>query len=154
MGNTTLVSNSTKHVNRNSSNSKSTLVSSQQSVTSSKQKKNVSIRLYGIRRNLKSRGLSEKSIELISNSWRQSTNKRNNFIWAKWNFWCNQRDINPMQPACNQLINYLSELAENNYSYNIINAYKAAITQTISVTGNFSFNQNPDTIYERSIFEK
>uniref|UniRef100_A0A8W8JM23 Tyr recombinase domain-containing protein n=1 Tax=Magallana gigas TaxID=29159 RepID=A0A8W8JM23_MAGGI len=59
MGNTTLVSNASKHVNRNSSasasNSKSTSVSSQQSVTSSKQKENVSIRLYGIRRNLKSR---------------------------------------------------------------------------------------------------
>ena len=48
-----------------------------------------------------------------------------------------------MQPTFNQLINYLSELAENNYSYNTINAYKAAITQTLSVSGNFSFHQNP-----------
>lgn len=44
-----------------------------------------------------------------------------------------------MQPACNQLVNYLSELAEKNYSYRIINAYKAAITQTRSVSGIFHF---------------
>lgn len=47
-----------------------------------------------------------------------------------------------MQPACNQLVNYLSELAEKNYSYSTINAYKAAITQTLSVSGNFSFHNN------------
>lgn len=60
-----------------------------------------------------------------------------------------------MQPACNQLINYLSELAENNYSYNTINAYKAAITQTLSVTGNFYFNQNPLLIrFMKGVFLK
>ena len=44
-----------------------------------------------------------------------------------------------MQPTFNQLINHISEPAENNYSYNTINAYEAAITQTLSV----SFHQNP-----------
>lgn len=53
------------------SNSKSTSVNSQQSVTSCEQKENVSIRSYGIRRNRRNRGLSDKSIELISNQWRQ-----------------------------------------------------------------------------------
>jgi hypothetical protein len=62
---------------------------------------------------------------------------------GKWELWCNQWNLNPLQPTCNQLVNYLSELAENNYSYNTINAYKAAITQTLSVSGNFSFHLNP-----------
>lgn len=53
----------TMHYNSiaSASNFKSTLFSSQQSVTSSKQKKK-SIRLYSIRKNLKSKGLTEKFI--------------------------------------------------------------------------------------------
>ena len=147
MGNTTMVSKVIKHVNRDSSSSsydsKSTSISSQQSTTSLEQEKNVPLRLYSVREKLRSTGFSEKSIRFITNSWRPSTNKKYNFVWTKWNFWCNQWNINPMQPTFNQLINYLSELAENNYSYNTINAYKAAITQTLSVSGNFSFHQNP-----------
>lgn len=141
-----MVYNVIKYANRNSSsssyNSKSTSVSSQQSTSPSQQEENVFIRLRSVRNKLKRRAFSEKSVKFISNSWRPRTNRKYNFIWAKWIFWCNQRDIHPMQPACNQLVNYLSELAEKNYSYRTINAYKAAITQTRSVSGNFSFHKN------------
>lgn len=117
-----MVSNVIKYANRNSSsfsyNSKSTLVSSQQSTSPSQQEENASIRLSSVRNKLKSRGFSEKSVNFITYSWRPSTNRKYNLLWAKWNIWCNQRDSNPMQPACN----HLSELAEKNYSYSTINA--------------------------------
>lgn len=50
---------------------------------------------------------------------------------------------NPMQPSCDQIINYLSCLAENDFSYHTFNAHKAAIVQTLSVCSNFSFAQDP-----------
>lgn len=65
------------------------------------------------------------------------------FYLLKVGFRCNQGDINPIQPTSNQFINHLSKFGENNYSYNITNAYEAAITQTLLVNGTFSFNQKP-----------
>lgn len=90
MGNTAMVYNVIKYGNRNSSsssyNSKCTSVSSQQLTSPSQQEENVSIRLRSVRNKLKSRTFSEKSVKFIKNSWRPSTNRKYNLIWAKWNF--------------------------------------------------------------------
>jgi hypothetical protein len=106
-------------------------------------KKKLSLRLSCIREELKSPGLSQASISYITASWRQSTNKKYDFIWRKWKVWCDQRKIDSLRPTCHQIINYLSNLAENKFSYHTINAHKAAIIQTISACGNFSYLQSP-----------
>lgn len=48
-----------------------------------------------------------------------------------------------MQPSSYEIINYLSSLAEKKLSYHTVNAHKAAIIQTISACGNFSYLQSP-----------
>lgn len=48
-----------------------------------------------------------------------------------------------MRPSCDQIINYLSGLAEKDFSYYIINAHKAAFVQTLAVYSNFSFAEDP-----------
>lgn len=48
-----------------------------------------------------------------------------------------------MQPSCYEIINYLAGLAEKKLSYHTVNAHKAAIIQTISVCGHFSYLQSP-----------
>lgn len=157
MRNSILVSKTTRNVNRKSystsSNSRLTATSSQQSIAPLKQKETVSFRMSCVRSKLKSKGLSKKSIKYIANSWRPSTNKKYDFIWNKWVIWCNQRKVNPMRPSCDQIINYLSGLAENDFSYYTINAHKAAIVQTLAVCNNFSFAEDPMIIrFMRGVF--
>lgn len=58
-----------------------------------------------------------------------------------------------MRPSCDQIINYLSGLAENDFSYHTINAHKAAIVQTLAVCNNFSFAEDPMIIrFMRGVF--
>ena len=116
MGDTNLVSKFIANVNSESvptfCYSQPTLITTQQSVSSSKQEKHVSLRLRCIKHQLKNKSLSRKSIQYIKQSWRISTNRKYEFIWDKWHIWCSQREINPMQPTEIDFIQYLSELPD------------------------------------------
>lgn len=88
VGDTSLVSKIIANVNsesvQTSCYSKPTLISTQQSVSSSKQEKHVSLRLRCVKHQLKNKGLSRKSIQYFEKSWRISTNRKYEFIWFKW----------------------------------------------------------------------
>lgn len=58
-----------------------------------------------------------------------------------------------MRSSCDQIINYLSGLAVNDFSYYTINAHKAAIVQTLAVCSKFSFAEDPMIIrFMRGVF--
>ena len=103
--------------------------------------------LQYIRACLKSKGFSEHSVKYITQSWRKSTSKQYDLVWKKWIIWCDQREINQIYPSENEVLDYLSDLAEKGRSYSVINSHKSAIGQTLASCGNNLFLSN--TIFSR-----
>ena len=145
MGYPTLVPNFIKFIDRITKDvtkqTKFTTSSTQQLISSFVQKKFPSHLQY-IRACLKSKGFSEHSVKYITQSWRKSTSKQYDLVWKKWIIWCDQREINQIYPSENEVLDYLSDLAEKGRSYSVINSHKSAIVQTLASCGNNLFLNN------------
>ena len=89
-----------------------------------------------IRENLKGRGLSEVSIDVIMQSWRKSTCQQYGSYLQKWLLFSNQEENDPFNPSTPLVLKYLSKLYEEGKSYSSINTAKSAISSVCGLLKN------------------
>ena len=63
---------------------------------SSNSRTSTSSRLAHLRRSYTAEGLSHKVIEMVSKSWRSSTESAYSLAWRQWDCWCTEQNINPI----------------------------------------------------------
>jgi hypothetical protein len=79
-------------------------------------------RLSYLRRRLAGEGFSEKVQQYYVASVRESTNKQYDSAFQRYVRWCEERNLNPMEPNANQIGGYLIDLFEGmvtRFSYNL-----------------------------------
>jgi hypothetical protein len=92
-------------------------------------------RLLCIGKSLQSRGLSKSAAKLLLSSWRESTNKQNQYAWNKWVVWCSEKQVDYVHPSATQVFNCLSTLVDEGLSHSVVNMHKVMSIQTFNMIG-------------------
>ena len=66
--------------------------------------------MAGVRKNLSSEGISERAIDLISNSRRQGSQSIYESAWQKWISWCHGKQTDPISNKLSFVLNFLADL--------------------------------------------
>ena len=75
----------------------------------------------GLRARLQKEGVSRKASNLIIKSRRSSSNSNYKSAWGKWDNWCAERKIDPFCSNIKQILEFLSQLFQNELQYRTIN---------------------------------
>ena len=96
-----------------------------------------------VRRFLHEQHVLPPAQDLIVNSWRASTRQRYESQLAKWQRYCVARDIDPVLPNLNHILNYLAFLFDSGLSYSSVNLAKSALCSVISLPGVENLSSHP-----------
>ena len=81
-----------------------------------------------IREVLQSRGIQGESAELIIQAWRQSTKKQYECYLNRWLRFSDSRQIDPLQPTINVVIEFLYDLYKLGIQYSGIGTARSALS--------------------------
>ncbi|CAG2248552.1 unnamed protein product [Mytilus edulis] len=131
MADSDMVPITTRNVDRLSNNvaskEKITVHSRNGKDSSSSQSVKVSC-LSAIRKNFENQGISDKASKIILASWRDSTKKQYSTYVKQWFRFCSKRKIDPLQPALNEVLDFLTVLFDKGLSYSTINCARSALS--------------------------
>ena len=92
-----------------------------------------SSRLEVVRSQIRGRHISEFATQCISQSRRESTLKVYSARWKIFSDWCLQREVNPVYPALNDLVDFFCYLFDTlKLSVASIKGYRSAISNTLN----------------------
>ena len=86
-----------------------------------------------IRKCLVSAGLSEKVADIIMQSWRTSTRKQYGSYFQRWVQFCNQQQINKIDPYLGEIISFLTLLHDDWLGYSAINTAKSMLSAIFEI---------------------
>ena len=69
--------------------------------------------------------------EIIMSSWKSTTKKQYSVYLHKWNEFCIQRQIDPMRPTVNKVLDFLHTLYVQDLSYSTINTARSATASSL-----------------------
>ena len=81
-----------------------------------------------IRKQYESQGISEDAINLITASWRPSTQALYRTYIAKWYEFCSAWDINPLSPPLANITEFLTIMFHEGKSYSTINTARSSLS--------------------------
>ncbi|XP_066932297.1 integrase/recombinase xerD homolog [Clytia hemisphaerica] len=81
-----------------------------------------------VREQLASKGVSEKSSDLIVNSRRSGTQSHYKSAWGKWASWCMEQKIDPVRCPVKHILDFLTDLCTKGLQYSTIGGYRSAIS--------------------------
>ena len=96
-----------------------------------------------IRKSFKSRKLSEKSVDIIMSSWRQSTKKQYSTYINRWISFCNERKIDTFQTPIEYFVEFLIELYKSGLSYGTLNSARSALSNLCNKQDGYSVGSHP-----------
>lgn len=88
-------------------------------------------RLESLRHHFTAEGISENTTDILLSAQRASTRAQYKSCWSKWDRWCVQRQINPLQPSVKDVLHFLTEIFEQGKQYATINTVRSAISSTV-----------------------
>ena len=80
-------------------------------------------------------GLSNRSIELIMNSWKESTLKQYQTYFDKWNVYIKDNDIPANSPSINDIVEFLTFLFDQGLGYSAINTARSSLSSLYTFDG-------------------
>ena len=80
-----------------------------------------------VRRSFESQGISAEVSRLIIQFWRSGTAIQYQIYYKKWELFCRQRNINPLQATLQDGITFLAELFATGEGYSCINTNRRAL---------------------------
>jgi hypothetical protein len=95
-----------------------------------------------IRQSFQSRGLSNDVIEIIMQTWRESTRKQYWSYIQNWLCFCAERQINSMSPTVNSVLEFLARLFHSGIGYSGLNTARSALSTFISIDGVVSLGKH------------
>ena len=102
-----------------------------------------SSRLACVRRAGSLRGLSERVVNVIQKSWRESTELAYSNAWRQWNRWCLERHTDPLSAPLSEVLEFLCEQFDSGKQYRTINTIRSAISMTHEEVDGLRVGQHP-----------
>ena len=96
-----------------------------------------------IRKSYESKQLSEKSIDIIMASWRQSTMKQYSTYINRWISFCDERKIDTFQTPIEFVIEFLTELYESGLSYESLNSARSSLSNLCNKQDGYTVGSHP-----------
>lgn len=90
--------------------------------------KNETVGMSLVRQRLESKGVQGRSADVIMCAWRSSTKRHYDTYYKKWVQFCHRRKITPLCPNGDTLLEFLTELYDNGYSYTALNSARSAVS--------------------------
>ncbi len=84
--------------------------------------------MANLRKSLSEEGVSEQSTSLICSSWRGSTTRAYESAWRRWTGWCATRKVDPFSTTLTNILEFLTEMYNENKEHSTINSYRSAIS--------------------------
>ena len=81
-----------------------------------------------VRKQLASKGISEKATTLIIDSRRSGTRSHYKSAWGKWASWCGERQVDPVGCPVRHILDFLTELFMKGLQHSTIGGYRSAIS--------------------------
>ena len=79
-------------------------------------------------------GLSAKTVDIISASWKDSTKRQYKVYIKKWESFCKQRNLNKLKTKAENVLEFLSDLFYNgNAGYSVINTARSALASFLTL---------------------
>ena len=100
-------------------------------------------RLESVRHSEQFRGLSDETFHLISAAWRRGTEKSFNSAWSKWCGWGTEREINPILPPIEKVLEFLTAQFKSGLQYSTLNSYRSSLSATIPPIEGSPVGQHP-----------
>ena len=69
--------------------------------------------MASIRKNLSSKEISEKAIDLISNTRRTASQSNYESAWGNWVSWCSRKQTDPFSTHLREVLDFLAEIYNN-----------------------------------------
>ena len=105
-------------------------------------------------RSLESQGISTAASRIIMQSWRSGTTTQYQTYYKKWESFCCQRKINPLQATLQDGINFLRDLFATGVGYSCINTARSALSSIIVLPECAHFGSHPlVTRFVKGVFE-
>ncbi|XP_053379460.1 uncharacterized protein LOC123550588 [Mercenaria mercenaria] len=89
-----------------------------------------------VREQLKDKGLSEDTVQIILQSWKKSTAKQYGSYFRKWLLFSSSKNIDTFNPSSVKVLEFLTELFNQGLGYSAINTAKSAISSTCNLINN------------------
>ena len=86
------------------------------------------------RESLQSKGIPPHTLNIIMSSWREPTQRQ---------YFCSRRSVDPISPTINQVLEFFTELYDNNCGYSALNSARSALSALISFPGDLSIGNHP-----------
>ena len=103
---------------------------------------------------LESQGISTEASRIIMQSWRPCTTTQYQTYYKKWESFCCQRNINPLQATLQDGINFLGDLFATGVGDSCINTARSALSSIIVLPGSVHFGSHPlVTRFVKGVFE-
>ena len=96
-----------------------------------------------IRQSLQSKGIPPHTLNIIMSSWRESTQGQYGTYLQKWQNFCSRRSVDPISPTINQVLEFFTELYDNNCGYSALNSARSALSALISLPRDLSIGNHP-----------
>ncbi|XP_067682740.1 uncharacterized protein [Haliotis asinina] len=96
-----------------------------------------------IREALTLRGIPERIGKVITQSWCGSTQRQYQVHLHKWEAYCSERDIDPLQGTVAELLGFLHVLYEQGLSYSSLNTARSAVSALVSISSGISVGSDP-----------
>ena len=110
--------------------------------------------MFGVRQDLKLKGFSDDTVDIILNSWRTGTEKQYAPVLKQWFSYCRET-INPYNPPLHESLNFLATLFQKGYSYDQLKNARSALSAVINASDNISFGKLPMVKrFMKGVFEK
>ena len=101
------------------------------------------IRVSVIRESLQSKGIWPHTLNIIMSSWRESTQRQYGTYLQKSQNFCSRRSVDPISPTISQVLEFFTELYNNNCGYSALNSARSALSALISLPGDLSIGNHP-----------
>ena len=87
-----------------------------------------------IRQSIARQGLSKEASDIIIAGWRRTTSKQYQTYLRKWEIYCSKWEIDPLCAPLNRILEFLTQLFDNNLGYSGINTAKSALSSVVSIS--------------------
>ena len=78
----------------------------------------------------------------MSASWK-GTEKSYSSSWNKWCGWCDSREVNPILPTIDNVLDFLTDQFQRGLQYSTLNSYRSALSATIPPIAGIPIGQHP-----------
>ena len=96
-----------------------------------------------VRQSFEKRKLSNETITIIMASWRRSTQKQYSTHINRWIQFCDKRKTGRLQTSVDSVIEFLTEMFRDGYSYDSLNTARSALSAVCDMEEGYSIGSHP-----------